>query len=109
MTAAHAMVSPILGSNCVLVALRINGSVFISFFVLTINGHRKLFHAPTNVKIANVRMEDFTSGRITFHKIFKLEHPSIFAASITSSGTPKIACLIIKVPRAVGSGNINAW
>ena len=55
-----------------------------------------------------VTMDDLTSGRITFHSIFTSPAPSIFADSISSLGTPSIACLMMKTPKAVGSGKIRA-
>ena len=91
LTAAQAIVNPTFGSNWVFVVLRIRGNVIISLFVLTTSGHRKLFQAPTNVKIESVRMDGLISGMIIFHSILVLEHPSILAASISSLGTARIA------------------
>ena len=88
--------------------LKASGNVFISVLVQETNGHKKLFHAPTNVKIANASTEDFTIGNTILKKMRKFPHPSIFAALIRSSGTSRIACRMINTPNAVGNGRINA-
>lgn len=59
MITAHAIVSPTSVSYCVFIVLKASGSVFISVFVLATNGHTKLFHAPTKVKIESARTDDF--------------------------------------------------
>ena len=108
MITAQAIVSPTSVLYCVFIILNANGNVFISCFVQATNGHKKLFHAPTNVKIDNASNEDLISGKTTLTNTLKFPHPSILAASIKSLGISSIACRIIKTPKAVGNGNINA-
>ena len=72
----HAIVSPTSTSYCAFIVVSANGSVRIVSFVVMIRGQVKLFHAPIKVKIERVSMADFTRGRITVHRILRLEAPS---------------------------------
>lgn len=108
MITAQAIVSPTSVLYWVFITLSASGSVFISCFVQATSGHRKLFHAPTKVKIASASSDDRTTGSTTRTNVLKFPHPSIFAASMRSEGTSRMACLIIKTPNAVGSGRIRA-
>ena len=108
MTVAQAIVSPTSVSYCVFIAVNASGKVRYASSVVIMSGQVKLFHAPIKVKIATVSIEDFTSGTITFHRIFALDAPSIWADSISSVGIARMAWRMTKTPKAVGSGRIRA-
>src|SRR5699024_7185736 len=76
----------------------------------TINGHKKSFQTYMNLIIASVAKAGIITGTAIFQYTLKLEHPSIFAASTSSSGTLLlIYCLIQKIPNAsISPGNIMA-
>jgi hypothetical protein len=76
--------------------------------LLATDGQVKLFHAPTNVKMASARMLDFTSGKTIWKNTRMLLQPSMRAASKMSCGIPKIAWRMINTPKAVGNGMISA-
>ena len=69
MITAQAIVRPTSVLNWVFIILSARGSVFISAFVQATRGNKKLFHAPTKVKIESASMEDFTSGSTTLKKM----------------------------------------
>ena len=86
MITAHAIVRPTSVLYNVFIIPSANGNVFISCFEQDTIGHKKLFHAPTNVKIDRAIIDDFTIGNTTLKKIRKRPQPSILAALIRSSG-----------------------
>jgi hypothetical protein len=49
--------------------------------VVTMNGHRKLFHEPTKVKIPTAERIGLDRGRITLHSTRRCPAPSMRAAS----------------------------
>ena len=108
MITAHAIVRPTSVLYNVFIIPSANGNVFISCFEQDTIGHKKLFHAPTNVKIDRAIIDDFTIGNTTLKKIRKRPQPSILAALIRSSGISRMACRIINTPNAVGNGKISA-
>ena len=106
MITAHAIARPTSVLYNVFIIPSANGNVFISCFEQDTIGHKKLFHAPTNVKIDKAIIDDFTIGNTTLKKIRKRPQPSILAALIRSSGISRMACRIINTPNAVGNGKI---
>ena len=108
MITAHAIVRPTSVLYNVFIIPSANGNVFISCFEQDTIGHKKLFHAPTNVKIDRAIIDDFSIGNTTLKKIRKRPQPSILAALIRSSGISRMACRIINTPNAVGNGKISA-
>ena len=69
MITAHAIVRPTSVLYNVFIIPSANGNVFISCFEQDTIGHKKLFHAPTNVKIDRAIIDDFTIGNTTLKKI----------------------------------------
>ena len=65
MITAQAMVSPTSVLYWVFIRLKASGSVFISSLEQATRGHRKLFYAPTKVKIASASREERTTGSTT--------------------------------------------
>jgi len=62
------------------------GIVLAVSSVLIVNENRYSFHACINIKIAVVNIPGIANGRTTFVKACIFEHPSILAASSSSSG-----------------------
>ncbi|BCB81930.1 hypothetical protein Pflav_083400 [Phytohabitans flavus] len=76
----------------------------------TAYGHRKSFHVVMNVSRPSTAAAGRRAGATTLRKMRKVPHPSIRAASISSSDTAWLAyCRIMKTPKPVTSaGTITA-
>ena len=102
MITAHAIVRPTSVLYNVFIIPSANGNVFISCFEQDTIGHKKLFHAPTNVKIDRAIIDDFTIGNTTLKKIRKRPQPSILARGQVI-GISEWPLNIINTPNAVGN------
>jgi hypothetical protein len=70
----------------------------------TISGQKKSFQACRNVSMPSTAIAGRTAGSTTERKTLVVEAPSMYAASMSSSGTAlEMYCRMKKTPKAVTS------
>src|SRR5690625_852347 len=82
---------------------RLTASGMRAASVVTTRGHSRLFHANRTVMIVSALSEGLVSGSITRQNICHGEAPSRRAASSISDGSPRKACRIKNVPKALNT------
>lgn len=84
------------------------GRVYWSSFCATTSGQRKLFQEPRNVMMPRAARAGLVIGRTIRQRIGSSPHPSMRAASISSSGSDRMNCHMRNTPKgAARNGGIS--
>ena len=87
---------------------RATGRVYRDRSLVTTSGQMKEFQVATKVKMVSEMVAGRTRGSTTLKKMKNSEQPSIWAASISTSGTLFIKERIIITPKAPAMGMTRA-